>query len=64
MRVAHIHGGLCLDTIEERIDAILAAKRLLFQELVDDVSLDLTRALTRAELFGLFDLLPGGQSMQ
>ena len=46
----------CSDTIEERIDAILARKQDLFDRLVDDVSLDLSSRLSREELFGLFGL--------
>ena len=46
----------CTDTIEERIDAILAKKQDLFDRLVDDVSMDLSSRLSREELFGLFGL--------
>ena len=46
----------CTDTIEERIDAILARKQDLFDRLVDDVSMDLSSRLSRDELFGLFGL--------
>ena len=46
----------CADTIEERIDAILARKQDLFDRLVDDVSIDLSSRLSREELFGLFGL--------
>lgn len=49
---------ICLSTIEERIDRILREKRQLFKETVDDVSLNLSVALTEEELFGLFDLTP------
>lgn len=49
---------VCLNTIEERIDRILREKRQLFLETVDDVSLNLSAALTEAELFGLFNLTP------
>ncbi|HLH21313.1 MAG TPA: hypothetical protein VK066_02240 [Chloroflexota bacterium] len=35
---------------------MLQGKRLLFDELVDDVSLDLAATLTSEELFDLFDL--------
>ncbi|MFN0071420.1 MAG: SNF2-related protein [Chloroflexota bacterium] len=48
----------CLETIEERIDRILVQKQQLFDEFVDDVSLDVSRQLTRGELFGLFNLDP------
>ena len=47
---------LCTETIEERIAQTLQAKNHLFQELVDDVSLDLGAVLTESELFGLFGL--------
>jgi SNF2 family DNA or RNA helicase len=44
------------DTIEDRIEAILDEKRALFADLVDGVSLDLSRLLTPEEIFGLIDL--------
>lgn len=46
----------CLDSIEERIEAILDEKRALFAALVDGVSMDLAHALSPEELFGLLDL--------
>lgn len=46
----------CAGTIEERIDAILEGKQELFDHLIDDVSLDLSARLNRAELLGLFGL--------
>ena len=46
----------CEATIEERIQAILATKQQLFDEIVDDVSLDVASRLTSDELFGLFGL--------
>ena len=46
----------CADTIEERIDRILERKQALFDNLVDDVSLDLSTRLGRDELLGLFGL--------
>ena len=46
----------CTGTIEERIDAILERKQALFDELVDDVSLDLSAGMNREELLGLFGL--------
>jgi superfamily II DNA or RNA helicase len=48
----------CEGTIEERIEAILASKQQLFDEIVDDVSLDVASRLTSEELFGLFGLNP------
>ena len=45
-------------TIEERIDRILERKQRLFDELIDDVSLDLSTRMSREEIFGLFGLEP------
>ncbi len=39
-----------------RIDRILERKQGLFDQLIDDVSLDLSASLSRDELFGLFGL--------
>lgn len=47
---------ICADTIEERIDGILAGKQELFDRVVDDVSLDLSKQLTRRQLLALFGL--------
>ena len=47
------------DTIEERIQQILARKRGLFDEAVDDLSVEgLQRQLTEEELYGLFGMKP------
>jgi len=46
----------CSGTIEERIDEILERKQALFDELIDDVSLDLSTRMSRHELLGLFGL--------
>ncbi len=48
----------CVGTIEERIDSILERKQALFDQLIDDVTLDLSAQLSREELFGLFGLEP------
>jgi SNF2 family DNA or RNA helicase len=48
----------CLNTIEERIARILEEKQQLFDEIVDDVSLDVATKLTSEELFGLFGMKP------
>ena len=48
----------CTGTIEERIDGILKRKQDLFDQLVDDVSLDLSARLSSEEMFGLFGLEP------
>ena len=47
---------ICADTIEARIDRILEEKQQLFDELIDDVSLDLSIRLSRKELLGLFGI--------
>jgi len=52
----HVYKYTCEGTIEERIEQILADKQLLFDEIVDEVSLDLRSHLTVDELFGLFGL--------
>jgi hypothetical protein len=52
----NVYSYTCEDTIEERIDQTLRGKQLLFDELVDDVSLDLGAQLSAEELFSLFEL--------
>ncbi len=52
----HVFKYSCIDTIEERIDRILEQKQELFDELVDDVSIDLAASLSADQLFGLFGL--------
>jgi len=54
----NVYKYTCEGTIEERIDKILQEKQLLFDEIVDDVSIDLKSKLTEKELFGLFGLTP------
>lgn len=54
----NVYKYTCEATIEERIDQILQEKQLLFNELVDDVSIDLKSKLTSEDLFGLFGLTP------
>ena len=54
----NVYKYICEGTIEERIDKILQEKQLLFDELVDDVTIDLKAKLTSEELFGLFGLTP------
>lgn len=51
-----VYKYICEDTIEEKIDSVLRRKQALFDQLVDDVSIDLEKHLTRDELFGLFGL--------
>ena len=52
----HVFKYSCIDTIEERIDRILESKQELFDQLVDDVTIDLGKSLSAGELFGLFGL--------
>lgn len=54
----NIYKYICENTIEERIEVILVRKQQLFEEIVDDVSLDLKAILTAEEIFGLFGLTP------
>ncbi len=51
-----VYKYVCEGTIEERIQQILAEKQRLFDEIIDDVSLDIATRLTQDELFGLFGL--------
>jgi SNF2 family DNA or RNA helicase len=53
----NVYKYTCEKTIEERIDRILRRKQALFDEWVDDVSIDLGKRLSREELLDLFDLL-------
>ena len=52
----HVYRYTCEQTVEERIEAILLRKRRLFQDVVDEVTLDLEDVLTGAELLSLFNL--------
>jgi SNF2 family DNA or RNA helicase len=52
----HVYAYTCEQTVEERIEVVLRRKRRLFQDIVDDVTLDLGSVLTSAELFALFGL--------
>ncbi len=54
----HVYKYICEGTIEERIEQILGEKQMLFDEIVDDVSIDLKTHLSSEELFGLFGLPP------
>lgn len=58
----HVYKYTCEGTIEERIEQILQEKQLLFDEIVDDVSIDLKARLSAAELFSLFGLTPSGSA--
>jgi SNF2 family DNA or RNA helicase len=54
----HVYAYTCEGTIEERIEAVLRQKQALFDEVIDDTTLDVRETLTGAELFGLFGLAP------
>jgi SNF2 family DNA or RNA helicase len=54
----NVYTYTCEQTVEERIEAVLRRKRRLFEEVVDDVTLNLEDVLTGADLYGLFDLQP------
>ena len=49
----------CYETIEARIEEILRRKRKLFDDVVDDVSLDVSSRFSQAELLELFGLGSG-----
>ena len=54
----NVYRYICEGTIEERIAEVLRDKQLLFDQMVDEVSLDLREKLNAEELFGLFGLTP------
>ena len=54
----NVYKYIIEDTIEERIEKILKEKQMLFDDLVDSVSIDLKSKLSSEELFGLFGLVP------
>jgi SNF2 family DNA or RNA helicase len=52
----NVYTYTCEQTVEERIEMVLRRKRRLFQDIVDEVTLDLESVLSSAELFTLFGL--------
>lgn len=52
----NVYRYLIADSIEQRINEILQEKRLLFKRVVDDVSLDLKKVLTRKDLLKVIGL--------
>jgi SNF2 family DNA or RNA helicase len=56
-----VYAYTCTDTIEDRIAQLLEEKQRLFDNVVDEVSLDLAKLLTAGEIFGLFGLRPPGR---
>ena len=56
---------ICNDTIEERIEQLLERKRILFEEVVDELAdVSLERVMSEEELFGLFGLTPPRRARQ
>jgi len=53
-----VYTYVCEETIEQRIDDILRAKQALFEDLVDEISLDPAAGLSGAEVFSIFGLRP------
>lgn len=59
LRKVFVTRLICEDTIEERIEQLLERKKILFQEVVDELAdVNLERVLSEGELFGLFGLEP------
>jgi SNF2 family DNA or RNA helicase len=52
----NVYTYVCEDTIEERVEKILAEKQVLFDQIVDEASIDMAARVTPDELFGLFGL--------
>ena len=57
-RPVTVYTYRCLETIEQRIDEVLQGKQLLFDQVVDGVSLELTGLLSKRDLYGLFGITP------
>jgi SNF2 family DNA or RNA helicase len=51
-----VYAYRCLDTIEQRIDEVLQGKQLLFDRVVDGVTMEPAELLTKADLLGLFGI--------
>lgn len=58
MHPVTVYRYLCLDTIEERIDAILRHKRALFEAIIEPVSFAPETTFSKAELQQIVGLLP------
>ena len=52
----HVFRYLVADSIEDRINDILTEKRILFKNVVDDVSLNMKHTFTKDELFRILDM--------
>ena len=55
-RPVTVYAYRCLDSIEQRIDEVLKEKQVLFDRLIDGVTLDPTTLLSKTELLGLFGI--------
>lgn len=55
-RAVTVYSYICAGTIEERIEQILSEKQLLFDDMIDNVSLNEPGRLSSEEIFGLFGL--------
>lgn len=56
---------ICNNTIEERIEKLLEQKKMLFQEVVEELAdVQLERIMSEEELFGLFNLTPPVRSKE
>ena len=61
-KAVHVMEFFVHDTIEERIHAKLSEKQRLFDIVIDELNTEgISQALTREELFALFDLPDSGQ---
>ncbi|MFC1872595.1 DEAD/DEAH box helicase [Chloroflexota bacterium] len=59
MKQVFISRLICEDTIEEKIETILEQKRILFNQVVNELAdINLEKVLSEEELFGLFGLKP------
>jgi len=59
LRTVFVTRLICQETIEERIEQLLERKRILFQEVVDELAdVSLERVFSQEELFRLFGLTP------
>jgi SNF2 family DNA or RNA helicase len=65
LRTVFVTRLICDNTIEERIEKLLEQKKMLFQEVVDELAdVRLERVLSEEELFGLFNLAPPVRSKE
>ncbi|MGH7812964.1 MAG: DEAD/DEAH box helicase [Candidatus Binataceae bacterium] len=59
LKTVFVTRFICKDTIEEKIERILERKRILFNDVIDELAdVNLERTFSEEELFGLFGLSP------